>query len=312
MARQRRREREGALDNTLIAHEWGHYISNRLVANVERARPRNQARGMGEGWADFHALLLLVKEADRALPGNAAFNGAYAGERRTRSAARTSRRTSLNNAYYYGIRRYPYSRDMAKNPLTFRHIADGVALPAPPPRHVGAKISSSQRRGAQHRRGVGERCCGSATANLLNDTGRLTFAQAQERMKRYLVGGVQDDADRSDVHQRARRAARGDAARRIPQDRDLCMQGFAKRGAGVGRDRARTTCPRTTSGVVESFKRDRRRAGTTTPVIEYYHAAFDHYFVTNIADEIGPSRSCPTVRVMTRAPRFEMRFRHRS
>ena len=32
---------------------------------------------MGEGWADFHALLLLVKDADRALPANANFNGTY-------------------------------------------------------------------------------------------------------------------------------------------------------------------------------------------------------------------------------------------
>ena len=33
---------------------------------------------MGEGWADFHALLLLVKEADRALAANADFSGTYA------------------------------------------------------------------------------------------------------------------------------------------------------------------------------------------------------------------------------------------
>ena len=32
---------------------------------------------MGEGFADFHALLLLVKESDRALPTNAGFDGTY-------------------------------------------------------------------------------------------------------------------------------------------------------------------------------------------------------------------------------------------
>ena len=78
MARQAGVQRDGALDNTLIAHEWGHYISNRLVAQRQRPRRPTRREGMGEGWADFHALLLLVKEADRTLPANADFDGTYA------------------------------------------------------------------------------------------------------------------------------------------------------------------------------------------------------------------------------------------
>ncbi len=69
-------QRDGALDNTLIAHEWGHYLSNRLVGNANGINA-NQAAGMGEGWADFNALLLLVKESDRNLAANANFSGAY-------------------------------------------------------------------------------------------------------------------------------------------------------------------------------------------------------------------------------------------
>ena len=91
IARQGGVQREGALDNTLIAHEWGHYISNRLVAN-SNGLVAQQARGMGEGWADFHALLLLVKEGDRALPATRR-STARIRRTRTRSAARTSRRT---------------------------------------------------------------------------------------------------------------------------------------------------------------------------------------------------------------------------
>jgi len=36
---------------------------------------------------------------------------------------------SMTSNYYYGIRRYPYSTDMAKSPLTFRHISDVNPLP---------------------------------------------------------------------------------------------------------------------------------------------------------------------------------------
>ena len=58
---QDRVARDGAVDNTLIAHEWGHYISNRLVANANGLTTQ-QAQGLGEGFADFHAMLLLVKD----------------------------------------------------------------------------------------------------------------------------------------------------------------------------------------------------------------------------------------------------------
>ena len=58
-----RHRRDGAIDNAIVAHEWGHYLSNRLVGNANGLNA-NQSRGMGEGWSDFHALLLLVKAAD--------------------------------------------------------------------------------------------------------------------------------------------------------------------------------------------------------------------------------------------------------
>ena len=72
--------RDGTLDNGVIAHEWGHYISNRLIGNAN-GLTTNHANGMGEGWADFHAMLLLVKESDPSapnVPNNANFAGTYA------------------------------------------------------------------------------------------------------------------------------------------------------------------------------------------------------------------------------------------
>ena len=38
--------------------------------------------------------------------------------------------TAPFDTYYHGVRRYPYSIDMQRNPLTFGLIADGVPLPA--------------------------------------------------------------------------------------------------------------------------------------------------------------------------------------
>ena len=279
IARQVGVQREGAIDNTLIAHEWGHYISNRLVAN-SNGLSAQQARGMGEGWADFHALLLLVKEGDRALPNNAAFNGTYP-ENAYPLGGPDFAPDALNNAYYYGIRRYPYSRDMTKNPLTFRHITDGVALPATPP--SSGRISSAN--SEVHNTGeVWATMLWECYTNLLNDAGRLTFAQAQERMKRYLVGAYKmTPTDPTFVN--ARDALLAVMQAQDPADRDLCMQGFAKRGAGAGAI-APNSLSEDNAGVVESFKLA-VDTGTTTPVIEYYHAAFDHYFVTNIPGEIA-------------------------
>src|ERR1035438_9776141 len=70
---------------------------------------------MGEGWSDFYALSLLSESSDDV---NAAYAmGGYAsyllGE--------------LTQNYYFGIRRYPYTTDMAKNLLTFKDIDPGQA-----------------------------------------------------------------------------------------------------------------------------------------------------------------------------------------
>ena len=187
----------------------------------------------------------------------------------------------LNNAYYYGIRRYPYSRDMTKNPLTFKHIADGVPLPtnpAPSFRNSGSVNSEVHNTGE-----VWASMLWECYSNLLNDTARLTFAQAQDRMKRYLVGGFKmTPTDPTFIS--ARDALLAVMQAQDPQDHDLCLRGFAKRGAGVGAA-APDSFSEDNAGVVESFKAA-FDPGVKSVAVEYYHAVFDHYFVTNKADEI--------------------------
>jgi hypothetical protein len=120
-------------------------------------------------------------------------------------------------------------------------------------------------------------------SNLLNDTGRLTFGQAQDRMKRYLVGSFKmTPTDPTFIS--ARDALLAVMQAQDPQDHDLCLQGFAKRGAGVGAV-APDNLSEDNAGVVESFKAA-FDPGVKSVAIEYYHMVFDHYFVTNIAEEI--------------------------
>lgn len=284
IARKAGVQRDGALDNTLVAHEWGHYISNRLIGDAN-GLTANQARGMGEGFADFHALLLLVKDGDRLLASNANFNGTYP-ETPYTLAGPDFAPDVLNNAYYHGIRRYPYSRDPDKNPLTFKHVSDGVPLPATP---VRSPVGSSANSEVHNTGEVWASMLWECYANLLNDRTRLTFAEAQDRMKRYLVGGYKmTPADPTFVS--ARDALLAVMLAQDAQDHALCYQGFARRGAGQGAV-APERYSEDNAGVVESFRSVplvfAPGGGAKRLAIEYYHAAFDHYFVTDIPDEIA-------------------------
>ena len=280
LARKSSVQRDGAIDTTLVAHEWGHYISNRLVANAN-GFTTGQAEGLAEGFADFHALLLLVKDADRLLPGNADFDGAYPITAYPVSGPDFAPDV-IGTAWYYGIRRYPYSRAMDRNPLTLRHITDGVALPAvpaPSPNRSGGTNSEVHNTGEVWGSLLWE-CYG----NLLGNPQRLAFADAQDRMKRYLVAAYKlMPANPTFVE--ARDALLAVIGARDGTDRDLCLHGFAKRGAGIGAiapDRNATG----NRGVLESYLSVLPAGGTKRPAVEYYHAGFDHYFVTDLPAEI--------------------------
>jgi len=113
MLRHAGTERDSAVDNTIIAHEWGHYLHNRLAdCGVF------QCSAMSEGWGDFVALHTVARAGDN-------LNGTF-------GLATYSTSAFDPNSAYFGIRRVPYSVDFSKNALTFKHITDGVALPAVP------------------------------------------------------------------------------------------------------------------------------------------------------------------------------------
>uniref|UniRef100_A0A832I5P0 PA domain-containing protein n=1 Tax=Eiseniibacteriota bacterium TaxID=2212470 RepID=A0A832I5P0_UNCEI len=243
LQRQPALTRDGTIDNLIVAHEWGHYISNRLVGNASGLDTK-MAGGLGEGWADFHALLLAVRPEDALIPGHEDFDGVY-----TVGGYALTNSLVPNNAYYFGVRRYPYSTDLTKNPLTFRHIQDGVPLPVGPPVAFGADGANNS---AVHR--TGEVWCSmlwECYASLLRDTGRLTFDEARDRMRAYLVAAYKMTPG-SPTLTEARDALIAAAAAADPQDAVLFWAAFARRGAGVGAvspDRYSETH----AGVIESF-----------------------------------------------------------
>ena len=232
--------RDGALDNLIVAHEWGHALSQRLVGN-SAGLTNPQGRGLGEGWSDFVAMLVMVRPEDAGAPAGPDFTGAYAPSGYALQGAAAS------ETYYFGGRRYPYSTDFAKNPLTFRHVQDGEALPAGPPVQVSEHPNSE----VHH---TGEIWCNmlwECYASLLRDDGRLPFDEARDRMRRYLVASLKLTPN-APTFVEARDALLAAALAEDPVDFTAFCAAFARRGLGISAvapDRTSTTL----AGVVESF-----------------------------------------------------------
>jgi len=104
---------DGSLDNGIIAHEFGHGISNRLTGGRIAAGCLGNDEQMGEGWSDFFSLIMTHRPGDKA--SDARGIGTYADGQAT-----TGR----------GIRTFPYSTDMSVNPQTFDDIK-GTSAPHP-------------------------------------------------------------------------------------------------------------------------------------------------------------------------------------
>lgn len=208
---------DGALDTTIVAHEWGHVLSGRLVGNG-LGLTTNQAGGLGEGWSDFVALLLSVRADD---PGN--FGGTYAN-----GAYATS---GSGDDVYFGTRRVPYSIDFKKNGLTLRHIQNGTVLPSDVRTSFGEDGSFNSE---VHNTGeVWAAMLWECYAALLRDRPRLTFQEAQDRMKKYLVASLKLTPTDPTLLE-ARDAVLAAALAGDEADFKLFWQAFARRGAGAG------------------------------------------------------------------------------
>lgn len=227
-------ERDGTIDNTVVAHEWGHYLHKRLVTTCVT----NQCRAQSEGWADFVAVHMMLEPTD-------SLEGTYA------MALYAVNSESAVNSAYYGLRRAPYSTNFAKNALSFRHIQDDEPLP------LETEMLDFGNNAEVHNAGeIWTTMLWEIYAGLQNQTRssqpRYTYEEARRRMSDYVVAGMMlAPADPTFTEQRDGVLAAVAAA--DPIDFDLVAQAFARRGAGT----CAVSPPRDSTdfkGVVESFE----------------------------------------------------------
>ncbi|MDP5082389.1 MAG: T9SS-dependent M36 family metallopeptidase [Winogradskyella sp.] len=93
---------DGDFDNGIIAHEYGHGISNRLTGGPAASGCLLNSEQMGEGWSDWFGLMVTMKETDTATDARGIGNFSL------------SQPTTGG-----GLRPRPYSPDFAVNELTY-------------------------------------------------------------------------------------------------------------------------------------------------------------------------------------------------
>ena len=98
--------RDSDMDAGVIAHEYGHGISNRLTGGPSAAGCLGNGEQGGEGWSDFWALVLHAKASDTAATPRFLATYAQFDDRATGP----------------GFRNFPFSNDPAVNPETYADV----------------------------------------------------------------------------------------------------------------------------------------------------------------------------------------------
>ncbi len=98
-------DRDSDFDAGIMAHEYGHGVSNRLTGGVQAGCLPGGSEQAGEGWSDFYALHFTLTDAVCDVPRGV---GTY---------------PSFEGTDGLGIRQYRYTRDMTINPHTFADVA---------------------------------------------------------------------------------------------------------------------------------------------------------------------------------------------
>lgn len=106
--------RDSDFDNGIIAHEYGHGISNRLTGGPSNSNCLQNAEQMGEGWSDWLGLMLTIESGD--LGPDPRGVGTYAAGQSTTAT---------------GIRPAAYSTDFGVNPYTYGNSNDAGNISQP-------------------------------------------------------------------------------------------------------------------------------------------------------------------------------------
>jgi uncharacterized repeat protein (TIGR01451 family) len=231
-------DRDSSLDAEIVIHEYVHGLSHRLVGGGVLIRAL-QTHGMGEGWSDFYALALLSEPNDDV---DAVY--AMAGYSFYRVAG-----LPFEQNYYFGIRRYPYSTDMTKSPLTFRDIDPTQARPhTGVPRNPISGPFVPQEAPQVHNQG--EIWCSAlwdARALLIKKHG---FSLGNELILRLVTDGMKLGPADPNFLQARDAIILADQVNNAGANFAELWAAFAKRGMGA----SATSPPSTTTiGVVESY-----------------------------------------------------------
>jgi hypothetical protein len=109
-------DRDSAFDTELLYHEYIHGLSTRLNGGNMFL---GQSGAMGEGWGDYFGISMNAEAGDDP-------DGIY-----PYSAWSTLDYNDSDNNYYWGIRRYPYTTDMSRSPMTYADADPGqIEYPA--------------------------------------------------------------------------------------------------------------------------------------------------------------------------------------
>jgi hypothetical protein len=222
--------RDAVMDFTVVAHEWGHYLIGRLAGSTGEADALGNLQGQAlhEGIADFVSMLVNVSAGDDLHGAFAVGSYDNLDYRELRPSLPATEAPA--DAMYFGIRRYPYSLDFARNPLTFRHLA------APPPAAMpfynwkgrGPLLSEVHTTGEVFSQALFQ-CFG----NLIAAHPGGDFEAIRARMAQYLVAGLAAFPDHPSLLD-ARDALLGVIRLAGPADDYLaCRAGFAARGMGA-------------------------------------------------------------------------------
>jgi hypothetical protein len=225
-------DRDGNFDATIVLHEYAHGLSNRLVGGGAGISAL-ASQGMGEGWSDFYALALLSKAEDD--PNANYIVGGYA----------TLQFSGLTQNYYYGIRRYPCSTDLTKNPLTLRDID-----PTQASIHNGIPRNPVIGSSASEVHNSGEVWCVAlwdARANLIAKHG---FATGNQLILQLVTDGMKLSPANPNFLQARDAILQADLVNNAGANQPELWAAFAKRGMGAS---ATTPSSFTTTGVSESF-----------------------------------------------------------
>ncbi|MFY0539649.1 M36 family metallopeptidase [Nannocystis pusilla] len=199
-------DRDVALDNLVVAHEYGHYIHHRLVAAGNL-----QSLAQSEGWSDFIALHLALRSGD-------------------------------DLAGAYGHSSYVARPGALVRPAAV-HLFDGhEQKSADLPAHPGRRAAARRRAAAGERVGqFGVHNAGEVWATMLWEVyvalheahaGELEFDAVRRRMSDYVVAGMML-APTQPTYTEQRDALLTAIGQHSVEDFVAAAQAFARRGAGT-------------------------------------------------------------------------------